>query len=119
MSCRASRGFARNGGVRWDFQWFVRSFRIVFSFAENAFERRTGKPNKVAACIHVERDGLGRIGANGERESIIAARRKRERDLAMAVPVATAPVETGGGASGGRLEEVLGTVELVLGKRVG
>lgn len=119
MGGRTSRGLARNGGVLWDFRWLVCSFRIRFSFAEDAFERRTGKPNEVTACVHVERDGLGRIGGQGERKSVIAARGKRERDLAMAVP-ASAPVEAGSGASGGRFEEVVGTVELVLlGKRVG
>lgn len=73
-----------------------------------------GKPDEVAAGVHVERDGLGGIGAEGEGESVVAAGGEREGDLAAVVGagVAAEVVEAGGGAGGGGFEEVRGGVEL-------
>lgn len=44
--------------------------RVGFVFAENAFEWRTGEPDEVAACVHVEGYGLG---AEVEGEGVVAA----------------------------------------------
>lgn len=79
---------------------------VVLSLAENTVERVTGEPHNITSSIHIQRYGLG---TEGERQSIIAARSKREGDLAVRVAMV---VEPGGGAGGGGLKEVVGGVEL-------
>lgn len=85
---------------------------VVFAFAEDAFEWGTGEPNKVTAGVHVQGDRLGRMGTEVEGEDIVTAGGERERNMAVAV------AEAGGGASGGKFEKVVGTVELGFGERV-
>lgn len=81
---------------------------VGFVFAEDTFEGGTWEPYEVAACVHVESDGLGRVGPEVEGESVVATGGEGEGDLA-AVVVA---VEAGGGAGGGGFEEVVGGGEL-------
>lgn len=56
------------------------------------------------------------MGAEGEGESVVTAVGEWERDLAVALMVV---VEPGGGAGGGGFEEMVGTVKLGFGERVG
>lgn len=102
MSCGASRGLAghQRGGGDIGRGKAAGGRGVIFAFAEDTLERGTGKPDKVAACVHVEGDGLGWMGAKVERESVVTAGGEWERNLAVAVAVA----EAGGGASGGEFE---------------
>lgn len=72
----------------------------MLAFAENAFERGAGEPDEVAAGVHVEGDGLGRVGVEGEGEGVVAAGGERERDLvgfgATVVEVVAVVVEAPG-----------------------
>lgn len=99
------------------FGWGSGGQGVGFAFAENAFEGGTGEPDEVGAGVHVERDGLGRVGAESEGEGVVAARGEWERDLAALLLVVA--VETSGGAGGGGFEEVVGTVELGCREEVG
>lgn len=86
----AGAGVARNGGVFGDFGWWVCG--VGFAFTEYAFEWGTGEPDEVAACVHVERDGLGRAGVESEGESVVTAWGEWERDLVCFAVVAAAVV---------------------------
>lgn len=115
----ASRGLAWNGGVFVDFWWWCGGGGVVFAFTENAFEWGAGEPDEVGACVHVERDGLWRVGAESERESVVASWREWERDLVALMVVLMVAMEASGGAGGGGFEEVVGVVELGFGEGVG
>jgi hypothetical protein len=108
VSFGANRGLARNRVCFCDVGWFR---CIEFSFTENAFEGLAREPNDVASGVHVKGDLLGRVRADGEGEGVVAAGRKRQRDLAVTV-------KARGGASGGGFEEVVGSVEMGFGEGV-
>lgn len=89
----------------------------------DAVERSAREPDEVAAGVHGEGDGLGRVGVEGEVEGVVegeaegaVVREQREGDLAAAEAVVE---EAGGGAGGGGLEEVAGGVESGGGEGVG
>ncbi|CAH9084458.1 unnamed protein product [Cuscuta epithymum] len=90
-ACRRLAG-DRRGGAEVERARIPDGGGVVLSLAENTFKRVAGDPNNVTSGVHVQGDGLG---TEGERQSVIASRSKREGNPAVAVMV-----EPGGGAGG-------------------
>lgn len=98
-------GGGAGGGVAWDssggWDFGRRGCGVGFAFAENAFEAGAGEPDEVAAGVHVEGDGLGRVGVESEGESVVATGGEGEGDLvvfAVVVVAVVVVVEADGGA---------------------